>query len=70
MTATSLAFDWLWKKAAPIDPPSVDRVWRDLAERDRALVREVQNPDLVVLAFFEATAAHLGSFIEPARGVA
>lgn len=53
-------FDWLWKKAAPIDPLSVDRVWRDLAARDRALAREVQNPDLVVLAFFEATAAHLG----------
>lgn len=59
-------FDWLWKKAPPPDPPSVDRVWRDLAARDGALVREAHAADVALIAFFEGTAVHVGALL--ARG--
>lgn len=58
-------FDWLWKKAPPPEPPSVDRVWRDLAARDRAVTREAAAAELVIVAFFEATAAHVTALLAP-----
>jgi hypothetical protein len=60
-------FDWLWKKSPPPDPPSVDRVWRDLGARDRALIREAANRDLALVAFFEATATHVREQLLRAR---
>ncbi len=48
-------FDWLFGKAPPPDPPSVDRVWVDLAARDAAIVREAGKGPVVIYAFFEAT---------------
>lgn len=56
-------FDRLWKKAPPPDPPSTDRVWRDLGARDRAVVRAAADPDVVLVAFFEATAARVAALL-------
>jgi hypothetical protein len=57
-------FDWLWKASSPPEPPSTDRVWRDLAARDRALVREAARAEVRFVAFFDESVRHVRGLID------
>ncbi len=51
-------FSWPWKKQEP-SLQVVDRVWLDLAARDRAVVRAAREGPVLVLAFFDETLARV-----------
>jgi hypothetical protein len=48
----------------------VDRVWRALAARDRAIVREASSSGVLVLCFFEETRDHVRVLLSRAGGAA
>lgn len=59
-------FAWPWKKKADPTPEGVDRVWLNLAARDRAVVRAAQAGPVLVLASFDETLERLRSALHAA----